>query len=51
MRLLKQLVPVAAVAAFGGAGVQEVGGNPYLTLVLGIATAVPAVFVYARVVR
>ncbi|MEU4703846.1 hypothetical protein [Nonomuraea dietziae] len=51
MRLLKQLVPVAAVAAVGGAGVQAVGGDPYLTLVLGVATAVLAVFVYARVVR
>ncbi|GAA3466452.1 CPBP family intramembrane glutamic endopeptidase [Nonomuraea roseola] len=51
MRLLKQLVPVAAVAAIGSAGVQAVGGNPYLTLVLGVATAVLALFVYARAVR
>ncbi|GAA2413357.1 hypothetical protein [Nonomuraea africana] len=51
MRLLKQLVPVAAVAAIGSAGVQAVGRNPYLTLVLGVVTAVLALFVYARMVR
>ncbi|GAA3201181.1 type II CAAX endopeptidase family protein [Nonomuraea roseoviolacea subsp. carminata] len=51
MRLLKQLVPVAAVAFAGGALVGAVQGNPFLTLLLGLATAVLAVLVYARVVR
>ena len=51
MRLLKQLVPVALVAFAGGAVVGEVQGNAFLTLVLGVATAVLAVLVYARVVR
>ncbi|MFF0247132.1 hypothetical protein ACWEU6_33610 [Streptosporangium sandarakinum] len=50
MRLLKQLVPVALVAFAGGAIVGAVQGNPLLTLLLGVATAVLAVFVYARVV-
>ncbi|MEV6154980.1 type II CAAX endopeptidase family protein [Nonomuraea sp. NPDC052129] len=51
MRLLKQLVAVAAVAFVGSLGVGAVQGNAFLTLVLGVATAVLAVFVYARVVR
>ncbi|GAA0818777.1 CPBP family intramembrane glutamic endopeptidase [Streptosporangium amethystogenes subsp. fukuiense] len=51
MRLLKQLVAVAAVAFVGSVGVGAVQGNPLLTLILGVATAVLAVFVYARVVR
>ncbi|MEU6408111.1 CPBP family intramembrane glutamic endopeptidase [Microbispora sp. NPDC046933] len=51
MRLLKQLVPVAVVAFVGGTIVGVVQGNALLTLVLGVATAVLAVFVYARVVR
>ncbi|MGI5158723.1 lysostaphin resistance A-like protein [Microbispora sp. CA-102843] len=51
MRLLKQLVPVAAVAFLGNVGVGAVQGNALLTLILGVATAVLAVFVYARVVR
>jgi membrane protease YdiL (CAAX protease family) len=51
MRLLKQLVAVAAVAFVGGMGVGAAEGNALLTLVLGVATAVLAVFVYARVVR
>ncbi|MFI6452449.1 lysostaphin resistance A-like protein [Streptosporangium amethystogenes] len=51
MRLLKQLVAVAAVAFVGSMGVGAVQGNTLLTLVLGVATAVLAVFVYARVVR
>ncbi|MFC4010071.1 hypothetical protein ACFOY2_22780 [Nonomuraea purpurea] len=33
MRLLKQLVAVAAVALIGGMGVGAVRGNPLLTLV------------------
>ncbi|GAB2844344.1 type II CAAX endopeptidase family protein [Actinocorallia aurea] len=51
MRLLKQLVPVALVAFAGGTAVGAVEGNPFLTLVVGLATAALAVFVYARVVR
>ncbi|MEU8176504.1 CPBP family intramembrane glutamic endopeptidase [Microbispora hainanensis] len=51
MRLLKQLVAVAVVAFAGGALVGAVQGNAFVTLVLGVATAVLAVVVYARVVR
>lgn len=51
MRLLKQLVPVAAVALAGNTAVNAVQGNTLLTLVLGVATAVLAVLVYARMVR
>lgn len=51
MRLLKQLVPVALVAFAGGAIVGAVQGNSFFTLLLGLATAVLAVLVYARVVR
>ncbi|UBU12494.1 CPBP family intramembrane glutamic endopeptidase [Nonomuraea gerenzanensis] len=51
MRLLKQLVAVAAVALAGSLAVGAVQDAPLLTLVLGLATAALAVFVYARVVR
>ncbi|MEU7916344.1 CPBP family intramembrane glutamic endopeptidase [Microbispora bryophytorum] len=51
MRLLKQLVAVAVVAFAGGAITGAVQGNAFLTLVIGVATALLAVFVYARVVR
>ncbi|WP_067136295.1 CPBP family intramembrane glutamic endopeptidase [Microtetraspora malaysiensis] len=51
MRLLKQLVPVAMVAFAGSAIVGAVQGNSLLTLLLGVATAVLTVLVYARVVR
>jgi uncharacterized protein len=51
MRLVKQLLPVAAVALVGGQLVAAVQGNALLSLVLGVATAVLAVFVYARMVR
>ena len=51
MRLLKQLVAVAAVALVGSQGVAAVKGNALLTLILGAATAVAAVRVYAWVVR
>ncbi|WP_030915769.1 CPBP family intramembrane glutamic endopeptidase [Streptosporangium amethystogenes] len=51
MRLLKQFVAVAAVAFVGSMGMGAVQGNTLLTLVLGVATAVLAVLVYARVVR
>ncbi|MGW5261634.1 CPBP family intramembrane glutamic endopeptidase [Microbispora sp. NPDC004025] len=51
MRLLKQLVPVALVTFAGGAAVAAVQGNAFLTLILGVATAVLAVFVYRWAVR
>jgi uncharacterized protein len=51
MRLLKQLVPVMAVAFIGGQVVNAVQGKALLSLVIGLATAVLAIFVYARMVR
>ena len=51
MRLVKQFLAVAAVTFVGGQGVAAVQGNPWLTLVLGLVTAVLAVLVYAWVVR
>jgi membrane protease YdiL (CAAX protease family) len=51
MRLLKQLLPVAVVAFVGGQLVAGVRDNALLTLVVGVVTAVLAVFVYARMVR
>ena len=52
MRFLKQFLPVVAVALIGGQVVGAVQGkNAPLTLVLGLATAALALFVYARMVR
>ncbi|MBO2461276.1 CPBP family intramembrane glutamic endopeptidase [Actinomadura violacea] len=51
MRLLKQLLAVGAVALVGGQVTMAVKGNPFLTLVLGMATAALAPAVYAWVVR
>ncbi|MEU8165865.1 CPBP family intramembrane glutamic endopeptidase [Micromonospora sp. NPDC049004] len=51
MRLLKQLVAVAAVAFVGGQAIVAVEGNDLLTLLLGLSTAVVAVLVYGWVVR
>ncbi|MDQ7909422.1 CPBP family intramembrane glutamic endopeptidase [Phytohabitans sp. ZYX-F-186] len=51
MRLLKQLGAVAVVAFAGQLGVALVEGNAVLTLLLGIATAVLALFAYRWVVR
>ncbi|MFE9749953.1 CPBP family intramembrane glutamic endopeptidase [Saccharothrix saharensis] len=51
MRLVLQLVVVAAVALAGNLAVTAVAGNPWLTLVLGVATAVLAVLAYTWVVR
>ncbi|MBE1498565.1 membrane protease YdiL (CAAX protease family) [Amycolatopsis lexingtonensis] len=51
MRLLWQLLAVAAIAFLGGQAVNVVAGNPWLTLVLGALTAVLAVVVYRWVVR
>ncbi|GLY91303.1 hypothetical protein [Actinoallomurus iriomotensis] len=51
MRLLRQLVPVVVVAFVGGQLVSAVQDNAFLCLILGLATAVLAVFVYAWTVR
>lgn len=51
MRLVKQLVAVAAVAFVGSRVVAGVGGNPWLTLAAGVATAIAAILVYGWVVR
>ncbi|GIG88570.1 CPBP family intramembrane glutamic endopeptidase [Plantactinospora endophytica] len=51
MRLLKQLGAVAVIAFVGGQAVAAMDGNPLLTLVLGIATAVLALLTYGWVVR
>ncbi|MCO5997628.1 CPBP family intramembrane glutamic endopeptidase [Actinoallomurus rhizosphaericola] len=51
MRLLKQLVAVAVVALVGSQAVAAVQGNAFLTLILGLASAVVSVLVYAWVVR
>ncbi|MEO3924172.1 CPBP family intramembrane glutamic endopeptidase [Micromonosporaceae bacterium B7E4] len=51
MRLLKQFGAVAAVALAGSLAVGAVRGNPFLTLGLGLATAVLALLTYAWVVR
>jgi membrane protease YdiL (CAAX protease family) len=51
VRLVWQLVAVAAVAFAGGQGLAAVQGNPWLTLALGVLTAVLAVAVYGWVVR
>lgn len=51
MRLLKQLAAVAAVAFTGSLGVGAARWNVPLTLLLGVATAVLSLLVYAWVVR
>jgi len=51
MRLLKQLLPVVLVAFIGGQALTAVQGNAVPSLVLGLVTAVLAVFVYAWAVR
>ena len=51
MRLLKQFLAVAAVTFAGGQAVAAVRGNAWLTLVLGVVTAVLAIYVYTWVVR
>lgn len=51
MRLLKQLVAVAAVAFAGGQAITAVRGNAWLTLAVGVGTAVLAVLVYGWLVR
>ncbi|WP_029391619.1 CPBP family intramembrane glutamic endopeptidase [Streptomyces xiaopingdaonensis] len=51
MRLVWQLAAVVAVAFVGGQGVAAVEGNWWLTLALGLLTAVVSVLVYGWVVR
>lgn len=51
MRLVWQLVAVLAVSFLGSQGLALVGDNPWLALVVGLATAVLAVLVYVWVVR
>lgn len=51
VRLVLQLVAVVAVAFLGGQGVAMANGNPWLTLGIGILTAVVSVLVYGWVVR
>ncbi|WCN82146.1 CPBP family intramembrane glutamic endopeptidase [Micromonospora sp. LH3U1] len=51
MRLLKQFVAVLAVAFVGSQAIAAVEGNAWLTLALGVLTAVAAILVYAWVVR
>ncbi|RCV56289.1 CPBP family intramembrane glutamic endopeptidase [Marinitenerispora sediminis] len=51
MRLVWQFAAVAAVAFLGGQGVMAVQGDPWLTLAIGLLTAVVSVPVYRWVVR
>ncbi|MFC4628386.1 CPBP family intramembrane glutamic endopeptidase [Promicromonospora alba] len=51
MRLVWQLVAVLAVSFLGSQALALAGDNPWLALVVGFATAVLAVLVYAWVVR
>jgi membrane protease YdiL (CAAX protease family) len=51
MRLILQFLAVAAVVVVGGLAVAAEPDNDWLTLVLGLLTAVLAILVYAWVVR
>lgn len=51
MRLVWQFLAVVAVSFVGGQGLMAVQDTPWLSLVVGVATAVLAVAVYAWVVR
>ncbi|WP_433293576.1 lysostaphin resistance A-like protein [Actinoplanes sp. CA-030573] len=51
MRLVKQLVVVGVVAFLGSLAVGAAGWNPAGTLILGLATAVAALFAYGWIVR
>ncbi|MEV6765322.1 type II CAAX endopeptidase family protein [Streptomyces sp. NPDC051105] len=51
MRLVWQLLAVSAVAFVGGQAMAAVEGNWFLTLVVGVLTAMAAVVVYGWVVR
>ncbi|MFD6289759.1 CPBP family intramembrane glutamic endopeptidase [Streptomyces sp. NPDC060205] len=50
MRFVWQLVAVVAVAFVGGQGITAAEGRPWLQLLVGVPTAVLAVFVYRWVV-
>ncbi|MGW2092918.1 CPBP family intramembrane glutamic endopeptidase [Promicromonospora sukumoe] len=51
MRLVWQLIAVVAVSFLGGQGLMAVQDSPWLTLAVGLATAVVGVVVYRWVVR
>ncbi|WP_341718494.1 CPBP family intramembrane glutamic endopeptidase [Micromonospora sp. FIMYZ51] len=51
MRVLKQILAVAVVSLVGNRAVVAVQGDPWLTLAIGMATAVAAVLAYEWVVR
>lgn len=51
MRLVWQLLAVAAVSVIGNTVLGAVDGNPWLTLTIGLATALLALVTYAWVVR
>lgn len=51
MRVMKQILAVVAVSLVGSLAVATVKNNPWLTLALGMATAVAALLVYGWVVR
>lgn len=51
MRVLKQVLAVAAAALVGSRAVAAVQDNPWLTLLLGTATAVATLLAYRWVVR
>jgi uncharacterized protein len=51
MRLIIQLVVVAAIALAGSVAANAVAWNPPLTLIIGLVTAVAALLAYAWVVR
>ncbi|GAA2097648.1 type II CAAX endopeptidase family protein [Streptomyces albiaxialis] len=51
MRLVWQLVTVAAVAFLGGQGLMAADGEPWVMLPAGLATAALALLVYGAVVR
>jgi membrane protease YdiL (CAAX protease family) len=50
MKLVWQILAVAAVAAIGGQVVNTMDGNPWLTLLVGLVTAVLSVLAYRWVV-
>lgn len=51
MRLIWQLIAIAAISLIGGQAVYAVEGNPWLTLAVGVVAAALAIPVYRWVVR
>ncbi|NKZ00723.1 CPBP family intramembrane glutamic endopeptidase [Nocardiopsis alborubida] len=51
MRIVWQFLAVAVVALIGGQGLAAVQGNPWLTIAVGVLTAVLSVLAYRWVVR